>query len=430
MQDLHAQGYDTDIVNKIEKVRVDFHNKAPFFEMLSHYVKFIETTSISTAGIDPKGNLYYNPNFFARLDWESLSGIVAHELMHLVCVSIGRRPIGADAMLWNIAADCAINYILFTPAPMGAGFKLPDINIAKPVFSGCCPELAKYDNWVHEAIYADMYKNAEKIHSMLGGGPGNGAQGGGDGVPDDSNSSGEAGKDKFWWDCSAELFNGGHEDGAAEGMTEDEAYDWQNRVYRSADAARSIGSLPGALEKFFEKLLRPKKNWKKELTIAATPYLRPQYTWRRPGRRTVALSPHVRTPGTQPDLPRVVLAGDTSGSMSNDNVRRFMSEAVGIIKLFKTKVYLILHDARVYYAGEVDEDVIKSIEVRRGGTSFVPTFEHIAEMKEQPAILVYFSDMEGTMPDVPPLYPVIWCKPEGYGSLRYHTFGRVIEVED
>jgi predicted metal-dependent peptidase len=62
----------------------------------------------------------------------------------------------------------------------------------------------------------------------------------------------------------------------------------------------------------------------------------------------------------------------------------------------------------------------------RGGTSYRPVFEHIAQMDEKPRCVVYLTDLEpndGFPPD--PGIPIIWCV---CGPKDKVPYGEVVHV--
>jgi hypothetical protein len=334
-------------------------------------------------------------------------------------------------MLWNIASDIAINYLLINKEH-GAGLDPPRESTIKPCYDG---PFEKYWGWMTEDIYYDLIKNRKKCPACGNGkqkqdGEGQDGQGSPGDQPGDQEGQcpGQQGghskdcpfKGK-WWDESGSTCGDDHSE---DSMSEEEMEEWKQRVSNAAAEARQAGKLPGALGNFVTDLMQPKRNWRRELRMATHRAMRKRYDWKKVARRTAG---KVRTPGKSPHLPQAVIYMDTSGSMSDDDLRDALSEIAEILRLSGGKGHLILGDAQVYHSGECDVSALTNLPVQRGGTNFIPVFDHIDEKELNPAIFIGFSDLEGPFPEFAPKYPVVWCRPQGYKSDA--PWGRVIDIE-
>jgi len=90
------------------------------------------------------------------------------------------------------------------------------------------------------------------------------------------------------------------------------------------------------------------------------------------------------------------------------------------------RVYVVYFDAHVhkvdvYEAGQQ----IRLSPVGGGGTDFRPCFEWVEESHIQPQILVFLTDLYGTLPDQAPPHPVLWAST---GSQRA-PFGQVVPMQ-
>jgi predicted metal-dependent peptidase len=113
----------------------------------------------------------------------------------------------------------------------------------------------------------------------------------------------------------------------------------------------------------------------------------------------------------------LVFAVDTSGIITEEHFRTFLSEVVGCISQFggKVKGKLIYCDAQIPQNGVYDlDDAHKSLPVGGGGTNFVPVFDWIGENLEDCVGLIYLTDGEGEYPKQVPHYPVLWVLTQKY----------------
>jgi predicted metal-dependent peptidase len=131
----------------------------------------------------------------------------------------------------------------------------------------------------------------------------------------------------------------------------------------------------------------------------------------------------------------VVFVVDTSGSMSQEEIKQGLSECDSIlVDCNPESVILIGCDAQIETVTELGSG--DSLAGNKpactlgggGGTSFIPPFEWLHEQQIRPDCLVYFTDMGGTFPTDDPGFPVIWCSTTGQ-ELPDGVPGECIQVE-
>jgi predicted metal-dependent peptidase len=412
--------------DKVVKARFSLYEHFPFFAQLAQYFKPIAAPGHGSAAITANAELFLDPEFVEKCNENDMLWVLCHEAFHIVTMTSSRTPEGADRLVWNIASDAVINPILDE-----AGLPLIRPEVIVPIREG---KFAKYKGSTTEAAYFDMMQNPEKtfgmslkkLHEIYDGGDGGSGKGGGKGA-----------MKEYWWDNSgSELGKKGNtkgmdKDGNSQsngGMTEEQRAQWKDRIASAAEAAKNAGKLPGVLGAFVTTLLAPKKDWKKELRVCVRSILTNEWTFKKPSRRTIGIG--IRTPGVCGEKPTCIGSIDTSGSMSKEELTRCLSEFKKIVELCGGKSYLILHDAEVYWAGEVtDKELSQLRELQQGGTDFCCIFDHIKEeLDKVPALLVGFTDCCGPFPAKQPNFPVIWCRPNS-GYKGEPPWGKLIEVD-
>lgn len=115
--------------------------------------------------------------------------------------------------------------------------------------------------------------------------------------------------------------------------------------------------------------------------------------------------------GTLPDkVVRLVIAIDTSGSMSSEDISYCLNEIFAIVKSYKTDITVIECDAEIgkIYKIKKPTDIQTSVS-GRGGTSYIPVIDYINSHKFNDAVLIYFTDGYGdyTIPK-PRTYRNLW----------------------
>lgn len=181
--------------------------------------------------------------------------------------------------------------------------------------------------------------------------------------------------------------------------------------------AEAQGKLPGFLKREFSNEKRFFLDYKKAIKILLSTSLSKQdYSLKRPSRRGVALDlylPSMRGQGTG----TVVLVGDTSGSISNEQLGQCIEQVnQACLQLKPSRLILIWCDAEI---GGVQEFTSFPVPIQKmkpvggGGTDFNPPFDWIKKNKVKPDCLIYITDGHGTFPDKKPSYPLLWVVTEG-----------------
>jgi len=160
---------------------------------------------------------------------------------------------------------------------------------------------------------------------------------------------------------------------------------------------KSRGLMPAGLVEQIKALLKkPEINWKQILRkfvgSVPVPYRR---TPTRLNRR-MPFRPDIT--GRLPKrIIKIVVAIDTSGSMSSRDIEYCINEVFNIVKDYESEITIIECDAqigKVYKAKKVSD--VQPKVTGRGGTSFVPVIEYINESgKFRDALMIYFTDGYG-----------------------------------
>lgn len=126
-----------------------------------------------------------------------------------------------------------------------------------------------------------------------------------------------------------------------------------------------------------------------------------------------------------------VIALDTSGSISQEHLRRFLESTLSILREGETlhrkiRLYILQCDAQLQNVIRIDaEQQLRTLPRELtiyggGGTDFRPVFEYLAQLREEGALqgpdgLLYFTDGLGTYPAQPPACQTafIFTEPEG-----------------
>ena len=371
-------------LDKITKARTALILDQPFFGSLALRLNLVEDNKRKTTSINGE-SLFYNAAYVEKLSIRQMTGLLAHEVMHAAlghCWRIGSR----DLRKWNIASDYAINQNL-----IDTGFALPDGALTSPA----------YDTLSTEEVY-NLLSDQEPKES-----PQN--QGNSSHENNKKEEEGAYGIDPGM--CGAV------EPAKAEEVKEQKA-EWKAAVAQAVQLAK--GTLPGNIKKQMVEILDPPLPWHVLLRDFVERTARNDYDWTRPSRRYIGQG--IILPSLLSEqLPEIVIAIDTSGSIDTKALSRFATEASNVLEAYNTTIRVIYCDTRVH--GEeifTQADLpMKMHPVGGGGTNFAPVFEYVEKENIMPACLIYFTDLCGRFPIKEPEYPTMWLTTAEEGTAPF-----------
>lgn len=376
---------------------------------------------IRTARVSYEGNIYLNYGFWNSLDMRGKAFLLAHEIMHPLLGHNARRQ-NRDREIWNVAADILINHMLVDH------FGGPH-NLRRLIDQGCywsketCQALKiDLDVMTAEMVYEMLVRdekcngNGNKKGRGQGRGQGKGSAPGPGKGSHDGQDKGEGGQDGIGGDileADDPVPEGGQSlKNRTEEVPNKDNGGWNEAAAQAATRAKLQGRLPAHMERVVGRLLKPQVRWEEALAYC----MRSKYCTKVKGRSTFVppsrrhLWQDILLPSRRAGkVPSVAFSIDTSGSMSEEEILKGLSEFDGVRKLYGLPTYLIECDAKVYGTRWVGpyEDIPKV--TGGGGTSFVPVMQHISEMgHDQPDVLVYFTDGFGEFGVAPSDFDVIW----------------------
>ena len=364
---------------KITKVKIQLQESHPFWAYLILRMNMEEDKRkvlppYGGMGVDPKGHMIYNKEFVDKLSENELSFCLAHEVSHLIFEHLMRLG-NKDMMLWNIATDTAVNYILeknnFVPPK---GILRTGGNGKITIFGTHISDLHKKSS---EQIYDELGNNQalRKALSKMKGGY--------------RIKIGEGGSQS-----EAKSFD---EHKFGEGMSKKEMDDakekWKDGVIEASTHAKSRGLSPCGMDDIIGKILNPKLNWKQLVKRYIVSHLPVDFSFSRPNRKFR----HVILPGVIKENIEMVVAIDTSGSVSKNDLRQFLGECMSIARSHKNlKMTLIQCDAEIHEVIEFNTynaaKIANIVPKGRGGTSHEPIVNWMLENAPNCRLLIIFSD--------------------------------------
>ena len=363
-----------DVADRIIVARVGLLLRHPFFgNMATRLIVKNCDDWCPTAATDGK-HLYYNTQFFNAMSNKEIEFVIAHEILHCVFDHITRRE-DRIPVLHNIACDYIVNNTLVRD------------KIGEMVKIVQCYQDFKYDGWMSEQVYDDLFKQAEERGQQY------------------LDQLGELLDEHVDWEKDAQGNDKGKakgKDGKGEGRptySKEELKKIRDEIKEnmiSAAQAAGAGNTPAEVQRMIKELTEPKMNWREILRQQIQSTIRNDFTFQRPSRKgwhTGAILPGMNFDETID----ICVAIDMSGSITNTQAQIFLSEVKGIMEEYKDyKIKLWCFDTEVYneadFSADDGSDLLDYEVAGGGGTEFMVNWTYMKEHDIVPKKFIMFTD--------------------------------------
>jgi predicted metal-dependent peptidase len=167
---------------------------------------------------------------------------------------------------------------------------------------------------------------------------------------------------------------GDKKDGTGEPLTESELQkletEWFNKVQTAMVLAQQRGKLPLGMERYVDKLKEVEINWRVVLRRFIQQTIPTDYSWSKRSKKGYALDLYL--PNVTKEKIDIVVGVDTSGSIGQEELTKFLSEIIGIAKTFREVIdmRIMFHDVEVhgdYLVKNGSIPAIMAMKIRGGG---------------------------------------------------------------
>ena len=389
--------------------------KQPFFGSLVLRLPLRADPTRKTLASDGK-EIRYSPGWVAETDAHLIETAMARVVMACALKHHTRRG-ERDPERWQTASQLVTHALL-----RDAGFTLP-------------PEAEAWEDLSVEQAYDRLPEPGDGDP----GDDGDAAQGGANGAGADSDESGgssdpadqgEGGDGNGQGEDGAsgappshdpsgtgEVMDAGARAGDSSGSndapvdTTAEEQAWDEAMHQALSIARAEGKAPGGVEETVRNAHASTLDWRTLLRRYMNDAASRDYSWSVPNRRFIDSGlylPSIRSEG----IDTIAVIIDTSGSLPAWTLAGFWAELREIAaeirpeRVIVLQVDAALRDAAEYSADDLPEEITLK---GRGGTDFRPGFEWLDEQGIQPAVCLYFTDMEcSAYPEAEPSFDTIW----------------------
>lgn len=367
-----------DALQKVLKGRTALILEEPFFGGLAMKLKVVEDSSCKTYWTDGE-SFGYNPEFIAQIHDNFVMSVWLQKVLNCALKHVFRRN-NRDSETWNKACEYATNELLER-----RGYWLPEGALLEHT----------YRELTAEQIYDKIFQGKPKEDKPE---PPPKAE-------DDPGSKEE--QEAYPSPMVSEVRD------APAYSEEGESVDgsWTDAVVQSLSSGMSLGPGGEAIFRELQKVLpKSRYDWKEFVkNFAMTHYGHENQTWSKPNSSYTHLGLYLPSMVGKKNG-KLVVAFDVSGSMSDSKLVNLHQELAGMMSEVEPEEVLTMYcDYEInkvvsfFYPEEV-----QPARVGGRGTDFRPVFEAIKRMDEEPACLIYFTDLRGRFPEAAPEYPVLW----------------------
>jgi predicted metal-dependent peptidase len=410
---------------EIQTARLFLASEHPYIASVLWNLRPVEKPGIGTMGVDEHWRLYYDPAIGEKWTEQEITGVLFHEVNHILrghqidnrakpymhCTPPNQScaKCHEHSQRWNWAADAEIN-----PGLQKLGFKLPE--------DGIYPSKFGLPDGLLSEEYYDLF-DKQKMPPPCQHGQGQPGNGKGPKHPHPG-CGGVAGNKQTYEDG---------EPAEADKISDTEKDLMIRDVAKKIeDHVKNRGNVPAGLERWADQLLHPKVNWRKELKASARRQLnevagKREYSFKRPHRRQ-SISKTI-LPTLRDFNPRIGVIRDTSGSMSDKDLARSISETRGILDSMGGTVVDIEVDCQVHAVKEIKK--VREIKLQGGGgTDMGVGIDHAATLKPALDICVVITDGYTPWPSTQPPFKCIVVLTQEGTQKDVPSWAKTIVVND
>lgn len=394
-----------DVLNKILKARIALALRQPFLASAIMRLPIKDATNYGwcqTMATDGY-HIFYNAKWAGALSASELRGVLAHEVLHVIFQHASRR-MNRDPLVWNIAADHAINLLLIEQ-----NFHLPQNGLADSSYFGMSTE----------QIYAILpktitYKDPSYVRNRTS-----------DDGTEDSGNIPNIGLDVIDPDSIGVI------------ALRDPDMPDKEQLSELCEGLRIDASskLQGSSARHFfsecQAIQDSKIDWRDLLRCwlidrIKTDWSMWPYSKKHIHRGLFMPSIGIEAPG------HLVFAVDTSGSMSVADLADIYSEIRIYRETFPCRLTIIQADDEIHTVTtfeELDgEEIPANVQLAgRGGTDFRPVFKWIGD-NAPGAYLIYATDGFGSFPETAETGGVIWVLTKYHKAIDEFPFGACVMI--
>jgi len=416
--------------DKIIKGKVSLQKSHPFFSYLVLHLRQ-QKAEIPTMGVDINNNLFYNEKWVDGLSEEDTILCLVHEVLHVSLMHLLRRD-KREEVLWNLSADAIANKIIELNFQNFYHGSIIERNCITDKFlrEKFGIEIRDLEKKTVEEVYDILKKHYKKRTKLIG-------------SQESPFKDFKEFVDSYKFDIHFDLDKLSEKEKkkleqkfgkSFKEIKKDLEKEIRKRLVEAHNFSKLRGTEPLGMERFFDKLLDFKLNWKALLHKYITQEIPYDYSWKKPSRKSVSTG--IYLPTTLKEKLEVVCVVDLSGSIDDKEMREFLTEIINIGKSFRNiKITVLTHDVKLQDRIEVTNgNIEKLMKIKMhgyGGTSHTWLPNYLRENLPNTRLLICFTDGYSNIDlSIKGNYRIIWViSKDGQITPEIEQTGKVIKLD-
>lgn len=370
---------DKAVADHIAWFKSEMMTKMPFFGEIFSHIDIVENNGFETACTNGRV-IYYNASFMKSLKKGQRNYVLLHELIHIILLHF-RRHKRKEEEIWNVAADYVVNGLLeevLREAKKSGSYH--GVLFERPP-CGCF--LEKYEEQsveqLYNAIYADNRNNKRTYKILLLRNRYDSA------IPQKPE---KRKLDPGDFDLVVELSEEEERQLEKEvrDIVDNAAKHWSKDPSRAV-VMREINILKHDTRLPWKRLL---KRFLMEAEMEDTSYDHPERKYL----HMDMIVPGIGAESIKSDLDNIWAFIDTSGSISEEELNRFISQLYDICRQFDSSVNIGFWDTCMHevYTNVSKGDIAKCSTCYNGGTDANAVYDYIEHNKIDPRVMLILTD--------------------------------------
>lgn len=376
--------------DKIDYAKFILLLQAPFFGNLLYSIKIIEVDNGDTTIYTNGKHIYVNKKYGESLSKRLFATFILKNLLHIVFRHKKRmQPYHESKIRFSIGASYAVNNIIKSEVNKDDLFEYLDFEETHFVVND------KFHNKSAEQIFEEL-SSIKKDKELL---------------KKDKNGKGgidipalleKMNNEEELKPFQKELLNAMslYLEVDDEDMTPEEDEELDSCILRAHFLSKNHGSTPLSIERLVNELKQPKIDWRHYLSDFIERSVINDYDFSERDRRMMYTN--FILPSIKGEKLRIALAVDCSGSISEEDLKNFLTECYGIFQQYQSvELFLMSFDAEVANSQVIENemDLMQFEFLGGGGTDFIPVFDKLEEEGMYDG-LVIITDGYGSFPEV------------------------------
>lgn len=387
----------TSIQATVRDVRIFCGRYFPFVVIPLSYARIVASKQIPTAGVDEKGKIIVNPQWWSSLDVESQRYTMIHECLHDVLCHPFRMQ-GFNRVTYNLCADGKVNHAITEANVPGVDFKqdgLVTLNSLATITKLQVEDLCKMST---EEIVR-ILENSSQAGNQNGNQTSQASQ-------SSSEGNGNLGDDLLHGEIDGEIVQEGDRVVSLPATEEELKGVWKQLCEKAKAFAKQAGTLPASLERIVDEILDVKPPWQTTVRFGLRNSSTFDSSFAYPNRRNDNLPGPLNYKNTvwclvdrqqakSQNQKSILAVPHTSGSIGQDELQYFLGIAKHEARNASLRV--IAWDAQAYdvLKAERTSEVARKIAAKMkggGGTICLPALQKVHKLMSAGDAVILLSD--------------------------------------